>query len=105
MGAGLVSEVDPAHQPPPGLARRYYTLSGAGRRALGAEARRLKRAAGRGNGSPVSWVLRLLLRAFPGRFRDRFGAEMAEQICSAPGSPNDCRPLGRLRHLNDIERF
>jgi DNA-binding PadR family transcriptional regulator len=38
-----VSEVDLSHQPPhPGLARRYYTLSGAGRRALAAEARRLK---------------------------------------------------------------
>ncbi len=45
MAAGLVSEVDPARQesPHPGLARRYYALSGAGRRALGAEARRLKR--------------------------------------------------------------
>jgi DNA-binding PadR family transcriptional regulator len=46
LGAGLVSESeaegDGAH---PGLARRYYALTGSGRRALGAEARRLKQAA------------------------------------------------------------
>ena len=42
--AGLVTETDPkgpveAH---PGLARRYYTLTPAGRRALAAESARLK---------------------------------------------------------------
>lgn len=47
MTAGLVTEVVPpaeadAH---PGLARRYYALSAAGRRTLTAEAIRLKRAA------------------------------------------------------------
>lgn len=43
MGTGLVIEVEPEGQraPHPGLARRYYALSEAGRRALGAEARRL----------------------------------------------------------------
>ncbi len=43
MAEGLVKEADlrgtPAH---PGLERRYYALTAAGRRALGAEAARLK---------------------------------------------------------------
>lgn len=45
MATGLVSEVAPPRdaEPHPGLARRYYALSGAGRKALAAEARRLKR--------------------------------------------------------------
>ncbi len=40
----LVTEADPVDAPPPhpGLSRRYYALTAAGRRALGAEARRLK---------------------------------------------------------------
>jgi DNA-binding PadR family transcriptional regulator len=44
MSAGLVSETDPKGPvtPHPGLSRRYYTLTAAGRRALSAEARRLK---------------------------------------------------------------
>jgi DNA-binding PadR family transcriptional regulator len=47
MTAGLVSETDPAgpQEPHPGLARRYYALTAGGRRALAAEARRLKGAA------------------------------------------------------------
>jgi DNA-binding PadR family transcriptional regulator len=45
--SGLVVETDPAGpvSPHPGLARRYYALTAAGRRALAAEARRLKGAA------------------------------------------------------------
>ena len=45
--AGLVIETDPRGpvEPHPGLARRYYTLTAAGRRALAAEAARLKGAA------------------------------------------------------------
>ncbi|HYC33882.1 MAG TPA: helix-turn-helix transcriptional regulator [Gemmatimonadales bacterium] len=45
--AGLVAETEPAREPEPhpGLARRYYALTAAGRRALAAEARRLKGAA------------------------------------------------------------
>lgn len=47
MTEGLVHEARPDEDTPPhpGLARRYYALSGAGRRALAAEARRLKRTA------------------------------------------------------------
>jgi DNA-binding PadR family transcriptional regulator len=47
MTSGLVVETDPAGpaSPHPGLTRRYYTLTAAGRRALAAEARRLKGAA------------------------------------------------------------
>lgn len=47
MTAGLVVETDPPAdaEPHPGLARRYYALTAAGRRALAAEARRLKAAA------------------------------------------------------------
>ena len=47
MTSGLVAETDPpaATGPHPGLARRYYALTGAGRRALAAEAHRLKGAA------------------------------------------------------------
>jgi len=45
--AGLVVEAEPDDDPPPhpGHARRYYTLTTIGRRALTAEARRLKGAA------------------------------------------------------------
>jgi PadR family transcriptional regulator, regulatory protein PadR len=45
--SGLLVETDPpgGEAPHPGLARRYYALTAAGRRALGAEARRLKGAA------------------------------------------------------------
>lgn len=44
MTAGLVAETEVAEDasPHPGLARKYYALTGAGRRALAAEARRLK---------------------------------------------------------------
>jgi DNA-binding PadR family transcriptional regulator len=43
--AGLVVEREAASEAPhPGLARRYYALTGAGRRALAQEARRLKQA-------------------------------------------------------------
>jgi DNA-binding PadR family transcriptional regulator len=46
IGAGLVvergAEVEAPH---PGLARRYYTLTGAGRRTLAEEARHLKQVA------------------------------------------------------------
>ena len=47
MTSGLVAEAEPPDGAPPhpGLARRYYALTGAGRRALGGEARRLKGAA------------------------------------------------------------
>lgn len=47
MASGLVTEVAPADRlsPHPGLARRYYALTGAGRKALAAEAGRLKRTA------------------------------------------------------------
>jgi DNA-binding PadR family transcriptional regulator len=47
MTSGLVSETRPADTPPPhpGHARKYYGLTAAGRRALAAEARRLKRTA------------------------------------------------------------
>jgi DNA-binding PadR family transcriptional regulator len=47
MSAGLVKEIDAGGPvaPHPGLSRRYYTLTAAGRRALAAEARRLKGAA------------------------------------------------------------
>jgi PadR family transcriptional regulator, regulatory protein PadR len=44
MASGLVSETEPKApvEPHPGLARRYYALTAPGRRALSAEARRLK---------------------------------------------------------------
>ena len=46
MSVGLVTETEPEDAPPhPGLARRYYALSRAGRGALAAEARRLKQSA------------------------------------------------------------
>jgi DNA-binding PadR family transcriptional regulator len=47
MAARLVTEVAPGPEtePHPGLARRYYALSAAGRRALTAETSRLKRTA------------------------------------------------------------
>jgi DNA-binding PadR family transcriptional regulator len=48
ISAGLVAESDSEAEgdtPHPGLARRYYRLTGAGRRALGEEARRLKQTA------------------------------------------------------------
>jgi PadR family transcriptional regulator len=47
MRSGLVRETEPRDGVPahPGLERRYYTLSAAGRRALAAEAQRLKRTA------------------------------------------------------------
>jgi DNA-binding PadR family transcriptional regulator len=47
MASGLVAETDPKGPvtPHPGLSRRYYTLTAGGRRALAAEARRLKGAA------------------------------------------------------------
>jgi DNA-binding PadR family transcriptional regulator len=47
IGSGLVNETEPRlpAAPHPGLARRYYVLTAAGRRALAAEARRLKGAA------------------------------------------------------------
>ncbi|HKU63052.1 MAG TPA: PadR family transcriptional regulator [Gemmatimonadales bacterium] len=47
MTAGFVVETDPEspESPHPGLARRYYALTAAGRRALAGEARRLKGAA------------------------------------------------------------
>jgi hypothetical protein len=47
MTMGLVAEAEAPAQVPkhPGLARRYYALTAAGRRVLAAEARRLKGAA------------------------------------------------------------
>ena len=46
MAARLVAEVEPAESSfHPGLARRYYALTAAGRRALSAEAQRLKQTA------------------------------------------------------------
>jgi DNA-binding PadR family transcriptional regulator len=47
IGAKLVAETDAKGEaePHPGLARRYYTLTPAGRRALGAEAQRLRQTA------------------------------------------------------------
>ena len=47
MTSGLVAETDPKGpvSPHPGLSRRYYALTAPGRRALAAEARRLKGAA------------------------------------------------------------
>jgi DNA-binding PadR family transcriptional regulator len=47
VGAGLVAEAAPgdATTPHPGLARRYYELTAAGRRALATEALRLRRSA------------------------------------------------------------
>jgi DNA-binding PadR family transcriptional regulator len=45
--SGFIVETDPprGEAPHPGLARRYYALTGAGRRGLAAESRRLKGAA------------------------------------------------------------
>ena len=47
MAAGLLKETDPRGEAPPhpGLARKYYALTSEGRKALGAEAERLKRSA------------------------------------------------------------
>jgi DNA-binding PadR family transcriptional regulator len=46
IGDGLVVESEAeAEDPHPGLARRYYALTGAGRRTLAEEARRLKQVA------------------------------------------------------------
>ena len=45
MSRGLVSEARGTAAPHPGLARRYYALSAAGRSALAAESLRLKQAA------------------------------------------------------------
>jgi DNA-binding PadR family transcriptional regulator len=46
IGAGLITESEAAAaEPHPGLARRYYALTAAGRRTLAEEARRLKQAA------------------------------------------------------------
>ena len=46
MSAGLVVESEGESEAPhPGLARRYYALTGPGRRRLAEEARRLKQAA------------------------------------------------------------
>jgi PadR family transcriptional regulator len=47
LTAGLVRETEPRTAVPahPGLERRYYALTAAGRRALAAEAQRLKRTA------------------------------------------------------------
>jgi DNA-binding PadR family transcriptional regulator len=47
MTSGLLIETNQpgGETPHPGLARRYYTLTAAGRRALASEARRLKGAA------------------------------------------------------------
>jgi len=46
IASGLLAESDgEAKQAHPGLARRYYTLTGAGRRALADETRRLKHTA------------------------------------------------------------
>jgi DNA-binding PadR family transcriptional regulator len=44
MTSGFVTETEPEEpaEPHPGLARKYYGLTGAGRRALLAETRRLK---------------------------------------------------------------
>jgi DNA-binding PadR family transcriptional regulator len=47
LAEGLVKETEPrgTEAPHPGLERRYYALTAAGRRALAAESHRLKRAA------------------------------------------------------------
>jgi DNA-binding PadR family transcriptional regulator len=45
MTSGLIAEAEAVSLPHPGLARRYYGLTAEGRRALAAEARRLKGAA------------------------------------------------------------
>ena len=47
MTAGFVTDTQPrgASEPHPGLARKYYALTSAGRAALAAEARRLKQSA------------------------------------------------------------
>jgi DNA-binding PadR family transcriptional regulator len=47
LAEGLVKETEPrgAEAPHPGLERRYYALTAAGRRALAAEAQRLKHTA------------------------------------------------------------
>jgi PadR family transcriptional regulator PadR len=44
MGEGYVAESDPAKsdEPHPGLTRRYYALTASGKRALSAEAARLR---------------------------------------------------------------
>ena len=45
LATGLVRPAQGDPEPHPGLARRYYALSAAGRKALAAEAGRLKRTA------------------------------------------------------------
>lgn|SRR5512147_917603 len=46
LSTRLVTEVEPADAPPhPGVPRRYYAITAAGRRALSAEAQRLERIA------------------------------------------------------------
>ena len=47
MASGLVKDADPAGElpPHPGLARKYYALTRAGRNTLAAEAQRLKHSA------------------------------------------------------------
>jgi DNA-binding PadR family transcriptional regulator len=47
MASGLVREAEPRDEVPahPGLERRYYALTAAGRKSLAAEAQRLKRTA------------------------------------------------------------
>jgi len=44
VSSGLAAEAEPERAPPahPGRARRYYALTAAGRKALAAEARRMK---------------------------------------------------------------
>ncbi len=44
MSQGLATETRGSQSPHPGLARRYYALSAAGRAALAAESQRLKHA-------------------------------------------------------------
>lgn len=60
MSARLVIEAEPDESPPPhpGHARRYYALTAAGRRALSAEARRLRE---------VAAIAERRLGALPGR--------------------------------------
>lgn len=46
LSTRLVTEIQPADAPPsPGVPRRYYAITAAGRRALSAEARRLEQIA------------------------------------------------------------
>ena len=86
VASGLVAENETeervAH---PGLARRYYTLTGAGRRTLArrdaaAETHRGRRreAAGARPRSLVKTLLTVLVRLFPAPFRTHFGEEIVE---------------------------